>query len=67
MEKVQPVFDKYNNLYLPNYSYNASLGYPLYYSKYAFKANKIFDIVYLKEAIEKMSLLVHLETIVDDL
>ena len=66
-ERVQPIFTKYNKLYYSDYNRHKSLGYPLHTSKRAFKANKIFDIVYLKEVIEKSMPLADLESRIDDL
>ena len=66
-ERVQPVFDKHNNLHSSDYSRDSSLDYPLHYSKRELKADKIFDIVYLKEATEKNIPLAHLESLLEDL
>ena len=52
---------------MSNYSRDASLGYPSNASKRAFYANKNFDIIYLKSAIEMNVPLAHLESLVDDL
>ena len=67
VERVEPVFSKYNNMYSLSYSQDASLDYPLYHSKKAFKANKIFHIISIRKAIEKNTLLVYLEYLISDL
>ena len=67
IEKVKPAFEKYVKLYKDDYSRDASLDYPLYHSKLAFKANKIFDILYLKECIENNTPMTQLNSMIDDL
>jgi len=52
---------------LPNYSRDSILDYLLYSSKQAFKANKIFYILYLKEVVEKNIPLAYLESMIKDL
>ena len=67
IQRAQSAFGKYLSLYSPNYFRDTSLDYPLYYSKRAFLSNKIFGILYLKEAIEKQVPLAHLESLVEGL
>ena len=67
ISRVTPAIDKYESSYSPTNSRDASLDYPLYASKRAFIANKIFDVLHLKEAVEKNIPLAHLESLVEDL
>ena len=67
ISRVAPAIEKYIRLYSPTYNRDESLEYPLYSSKKAFKANKIFNILYLKQAIQDNIPLAHLESIAEDL
>ena len=67
IEKVKCAFEKHIALYKDDYSRDASLDYPLYHSKLAFKANKIFDILYLKECIANNTPITQLNSLIDNL
>ena len=64
-DKATVVFGKYFNLYSADYNQYRSLDYPLYRSKRGFYANKIFDILHLKD--QDQSLMTELKGLIDDL
>ena len=67
VSRIKPAIDKHKKLYSPSYSRDASLDYPLYVSKRVFIANKIFDVLYLQDAVDNNVPLVHLESLIEDL